>query len=154
MSHTTVSQESPHRHQFFLSPKSFWSASFDHYRSVLTNISRCGFPLLFCSTIVGQEGAHLALDLSFIGTDPFHRRRGAASLLLQWGLKHCTRDNAPAYLESTLDAGRLYERHGFKAAGTLSMVLDGAVDDDNASIVYEETCFVFRPRDMFRTAES
>ena len=88
--------------------------------------------------------AYLAQDLSFIGTDPPHERRGAASLLLQWGIEHCKRDNLPAYLESTLNAGSLYEKHGFRAAESLSMVLEG-MTKDGAPVVYEETCFVFDP---------
>ena len=82
------------------------------------------------------------LGLTFIGTDPVHERRGAASLLLQWGLVRCVRDNVPAYLESTVDAGPLYERHGFTSAENLSMVLEGR---EGESALYEEVCFIFRP---------
>lgn len=82
--------------------------------------------------------------LTFIGTDPLHERRGAASLLLQWGLRHCKQDNVPAYLESTVDAGPLYERHGFARAETISMALQGR-DDGSESVLYEEVCFIFRP---------
>ncbi|KAL9069691.1 MAG: hypothetical protein Q9161_005392 [Pseudevernia consocians] len=80
--------------------------------------------------------------LTYIGTDPLHERRGAASLSLQWGIQHCIHDNIPAYLESTVDAGPLYERHGFAAAEKISMVLKGT---ENESVNYEEVCFVFRP---------
>ena len=54
------------------------------------------------------------------------------------------KDNAPAYLESTIDAAPLYERNGFKAAEKLSMILEG-ISEDGAPVVYEETCFIFRP---------
>jgi predicted N-acetyltransferase YhbS len=77
-----------------------------------------------------------------VGTDPPHERRGAASLLIRWGLEHCRGDNVPAYLESTVEAGPLYERHGFKAVENLSMVLEGMARD-SIPIVYEETCFIF-----------
>lgn len=100
------------------------------------------------STIVRPEYAHLAIGLSFIGTDPPHERRGAASLLLQWGIEHCERDKAPAYLESTVDAGRLYERHSFEASEKISMVLDGTVEgvvEGGTPIVYSETCFIYGP---------
>jgi GNAT superfamily N-acetyltransferase len=89
--------------------------------------------------------AYVALDLTFIGTDPPHERRGAASLLLQWALEHCERENVPAYLEGTIDAGPLYERHGFRAVANLSMVLEGIVKEGKP-VVYEETCFIFRPK--------
>jgi GNAT superfamily N-acetyltransferase len=89
-------------------------------------------------------GAYVALDLTFIGTDPSYECRGAASLLLRWALEHCARENVPAYLEGTIDAGPLYERHGFKAVANLSMVLEGIIRDGEP-VVYEETCFIFRP---------
>lgn len=83
--------------------------------------------------------------LTYIGTDPQHERRGAASLLLQWGLERCTHEHTPAYLESTFDAGPLYERHGFTPAENISMVLEGR-SEAGESVLYEEVCFVFRPR--------
>ena len=76
--------------------------------------------------------AHSTLGLSFIETDPPHQRRGASSLLLQWGLDRSKSDSYPAYLE--IDAGPLYERHRFKAAENLSMVLDG-IGKDGAPVV-------------------
>ena len=83
------------------------------------------------------------LDLTFIATDPQHERRGAASLLVKWALDRCKRDDVPAYLESTLNAGLFYQRHGFESVKKLSMALDG-VGKDGASIVYEEMCLIFR----------
>ena len=109
-------------------------------------------PGLLHSTDLQLESAHRSLGLSFIGTDPSHQRRGAASLLLQWGLMHCEKDNVPAYLEGTVDAGPLYERHGFQAAKTISMALNGGARG-GAPVVYEETCFVFRPRPISCTTE-
>ena len=52
------------------------------------------------------------------------------------------RDNVLAYLESTVDAGPLYERHGFASAENISMVLEGK---EGESVLYEEVCFIFRP---------
>ena len=54
------------------------------------------------------------------------------------------KDNVPAYLESTIDAAPLYEKTGFKAAEKLSMILEG-MSINGAPVVYEETCFIFRP---------
>ncbi|MCJ1475547.1 hypothetical protein MMC13_004210 [Lambiella insularis] len=95
--------------------------------------------------------------LSFIGTDPLHERRGAASLLLKWGIEQCERHNAPAYLESTVDAAQLYERHDFKAAEKISMALDGTVEgmvNGDSQIVYSETCFLYVPSSADHTAET
>ena len=63
---------------------------------------------------------------SFIATYPLHERRGAASLLLRWGLECCIRDSIPVDLDSTADAGSLYARHGFEVADseTISMALE------------------------------
>ena len=85
------------------------------------------------------------LDLSFIGTDPQNERRGAASLLLEWGLEQSKRYQVPAYLESTAAAGPLYRKHGFEIAETLAMVVK---DLNGKSVVYEEKCFVFKPSNI------
>ena len=77
--------------------------------------------------------------LTFIGTDPQHERRGAATALIQWGLDRCCESGAPAYLESTLDAVSLYERLGFKIMQRVSIVLEGAGS-------YEEAICIFEPQ--------
>ena len=92
----------------------------------------------------------IVLDLSFIGTDPQHERRGAASLLLRWGLEQCKRYQVPAYLESTADAGVLYRKHGFEVVETLAMVVEGV----EGRPVYKEECFIFRPSGVFGMIES
>lgn len=84
----------------------------------------------------------MTLGLTFIGTNPLHERRGAATLLLQWGLQRCINDSVPAYLESTIEAGPLYERHGFDSAEKIYVLLKGK---EGESVLYEEVCFVFRP---------
>ena len=105
-----------------------------------------GNGLPFSSAVFASKKAHLAPGLSFLGTDPLHERRGAASLLLQWGLDRCMTENIPAYLESTVDAGPLYGRHGFKAAEDVSMVLEQILEN-GAPVVYQETCFLYTPSD-------
>ena len=109
------------------------------------------YKFAFPSFIVEVELAHSTLGVSFIGTDPPHQRHGCGSLLLQRGLDRSKSDSYPAYLESTIDAGPLYERHRFKAAETLWMVLDGT-GKDGAAVVYEEMFFIFRPSAKARTA--
>ena len=60
--------------------------------------------------------------LPFIGVDPGHQRKGYSSELLRHTFTACDRDGVPAYLESTNSANtRLYERHGFKALGTIQV---------------------------------
>ena len=76
--------------------------------------------------------------LDTIATDPKHERRGAATILIKWGLDQCSQDKTSAYLESTPFAWALYTRLGFNPGERISMVLpDGSV--------YEEVGFLFRP---------
>jgi len=84
--------------------------------------------------------AHLDPGLTFIGTDPLHERRGAATSLIRWGLDRCAKNKIPAYLESTLSAAPIYEKLGFKTAERLSIVLEGPV-------IYEEACCLYEPND-------
>ena len=42
------------------------------------------------------------------------RKRGAASLILEWGLKQASEEGVPAFLEAAQTAKSLYEKHGFK----------------------------------------
>ena len=74
-------------------------------------------------------------------------------MLLRWCLRRCIRDNVPAYLESTVDAGPLYEKHGFERVDTIALVLPSNEENDKA-INYEETCFLFNPRTSLEAAES
>jgi len=83
--------------------------------------------------------------ITFIGTDPLYERRGAASLLVQWGIDRCKEDNVPAYLESTTEAGPFYEKHGFEHTDILSMELKGTLEGEKPQ-VYKEICFLFRPK--------
>lgn len=94
-----------------------------------------GFPL---------TSTHFHIGLSFVGTDPAHERRGAGSQLIQWGTERCKAEKVPAYLEGTSNASTLYERLGFKAEGHISMLLE-TMGEHGVSLMYEETCFVFRP---------
>ncbi|PGH26821.1 hypothetical protein AJ80_01398 [Polytolypa hystricis UAMH7299] len=85
--------------------------------------------------VLGDEPCY---RLSFMGTDPKHERRGAASLLLKWGIERSNAENVPIALEGTKNAALFYEHHGFKAEKHISIVLNGFRN-------YEETCYVFRP---------
>lgn len=63
---------------------------------------------------------------------------------MRWGTERAIKDKVPAYMESTAEAGPLYERQGFKAVEKISMLLEG-IGKDGASVNYEETCYIFRP---------
>ena len=58
--------------------------------------------------------------LPLIGVDPAHQGKGHGDALMRYALERCDRDKVPAYLESTNPRNiSLYQRHGFKAVGTI-----------------------------------
>ena len=61
---------------------------------------------------------------------------------MQWGLERCISEGVPAYLESTLEAGPLYSKHGFDVVETVEMGLEAR---DGKPTTYKEICFLFRP---------
>lgn len=52
--------------------------------------------------------------LATLNTDPRHNRRGAATLLLRWGLEEAQKRELPVYLHSSLQGHDLYLKHGFR----------------------------------------
>ena len=57
-------------------------------------------------------------NLTFVGLDtvttlPHAQRRGAASLLLKWGIDRAARDGLPIYLCAEPQGRALYKRFGF-----------------------------------------
>ncbi|KAK5635348.1 hypothetical protein RRF57_011060 [Xylaria bambusicola] len=94
----------------------------------------------------GQEeavGDRPCYRLTFMGTDPAHERRGAASMMVNWGLEQCNKDGVPGYLESTLEAAPFYEKMGFAASVKISMRY--LIEGQDQSEMYEEIAFVYRP---------
>ncbi|KAL7625835.1 hypothetical protein AAE478_005058 [Parahypoxylon ruwenzoriense] len=87
-------------------------------------------------------GTNPCYRLTFIGTDPSHERRGAASLLARWGIERSKSESIPLYLESTLEAAPFYERHGFTAEETVSLPLSAT--NNGQPDVYKEVIFTFR----------
>ena len=77
-----------------------------------------------------------------MGTDPSYRGRGAASLLLAWGVEQCEMHGAPAYLESTLEAAGFYQKRGFTPVETFSLDISHGVGGGG---IYSETSFVYVP---------
>ncbi|TRX88301.1 hypothetical protein FHL15_010805 [Xylaria flabelliformis] len=81
--------------------------------------------------------------LTFMGTDPLHRGRGAASMMVRWGLEQCRKDNVPGYLESTLEAVHFYRRMGFTVSRQIS--LRYRLEDRDRYEMYEEIACVYSP---------
>ncbi|KAK7753570.1 hypothetical protein SLS62_004428 [Diatrype stigma] len=55
--------------------------------------------------------------LMHLVTRPSQRRRGAAGLLLRWGMERSRESGAPAYLESGVQGKPVYEHFGFVPVG-------------------------------------
>ncbi|KAI0095553.1 putative GNAT family acetyltransferase [Hypoxylon sp. NC0597] len=79
--------------------------------------------------------------LTFIGTDPEYERRGAATMMVRWGMDQCRKNCVPAYLESTLEAASFYRKLGFEAVEKISLQYEAG--NSKTSQVYEEICFVY-----------
>lgn len=47
-------------------------------------------------------------------TDPAYGRRGAAGLLIKWGIDEAKTNDLPLYVESSRKGHELYKRYGFK----------------------------------------
>ncbi|KAI1377029.1 putative GNAT family acetyltransferase [Hypoxylon crocopeplum] len=80
--------------------------------------------------------------LTFMGTDPEYERRGAARMMVQWGIEQCKKEDVPAYLESTLEAAPFYRRLGFVDVEKFS--LEYRISGYDMPKVYEEISFIYR----------
>lgn len=47
------------------------------------------------------------------------RGRGAATMLIRWGIEQAEKDGVPAYLEAGVMGKQIYEKLGFRQVGTL-----------------------------------
>jgi GNAT superfamily N-acetyltransferase len=66
------------------------------------------------SALRGEKAANLAgVGLDTITTLPQAQRRGAASLLLRWGIERAADDKLPIFLYAEPQGYALYKRHGF-----------------------------------------
>ncbi|QSS53970.1 GNAT family acetyltransferase [Histoplasma capsulatum var. duboisii H88] len=93
------------------------------------------------SSVIGSTPCYC---LSFIGTHPSYERRGAATMLIQWGLERSVKENVPIQLESTIVAWPLYKRLGFEDKKRILMQLEG-LRKDGQSVLYEELSLVCKP---------
>ncbi|KAI1382924.1 putative GNAT family acetyltransferase [Hypoxylon trugodes] len=80
--------------------------------------------------------------LTFMGTDPEYRGRGAATMMVRWGMEQCKQDNVPAYLESTLEAADFYRKLGFIDKETFTLAYEET--DSKLPGVYEEISFTYQ----------
>ncbi|KAI0110310.1 putative GNAT family acetyltransferase [Daldinia grandis] len=80
--------------------------------------------------------------LTFMGTDPAYRRRGAATMMVKWGMEQSREDRAPTYLESTLEAASFYRNLGFVDTDAIS--LEYSVDGTEAHNTYKELSFLYK----------
>ncbi|KLJ05608.1 hypothetical protein EMPG_10904 [Blastomyces silverae] len=94
-----------------------------------------------CSRVIGDTPCYC---LSFIGTNPKYGGRGAASMLISWGLERSEIENVPIQLESTLVAWPLYKKLGFENKERIQMQLEG-VGENGQSVLYEELSLVRWP---------
>ena len=53
--------------------------------------------------------------LALLVTSSGHRRKGAGSLLLQWGIDKAEEMRLPCYLQASEQGKRLYQNYGFQA---------------------------------------
>ncbi|KAI8957295.1 putative GNAT family acetyltransferase [Daldinia sp. FL1419] len=79
--------------------------------------------------------------LTFMGTDPAYQRRGAATMMVRWGMEHSRKNHTPAYLESTLEAASFYRNLGFIDVEKIS--LQYPVDGSETHNIYEEISFLY-----------
>lgn len=56
------------------------------------------------------------LDLTLLATHPAHHRRGAGTLLVDWGCKIADDHGVECYLEASKFGYPLYKREGFREA--------------------------------------
>lgn len=101
------------------------------------------------------RGTKVLSGLHFIGTDPTYERRGAATLMLQWGVQRCKEERVPAYLESTIEAVPLYEKNGFVEKGRFGMDIRPHSEEwgEGEWARYEEVCFLYAPNNIMGDIE-
>ena len=70
--------------------------------------------------------AHLAPELSMMGTLPAYQGRGAASLMLAWATELADRERLVCWTEASPKALPLYQKFGFEFKESIEMpVLSG-----------------------------
>ena len=65
--------------------------------------------------------------LMYMTTAERYRRRGAATLCVQWGIERCRELGIPAYLEASAEGRPVYEKLGFEVVEEVPVELDGDI---------------------------
>ncbi|KAF2651746.1 hypothetical protein K491DRAFT_665038 [Lophiostoma macrostomum CBS 122681] len=72
-----------------------------------------------CNAEMGRRG-HIPL----LATSEKHRRLGAASLLVQWGIEKSEAMGLPCYLQASEQGRRLYQHYGFEIVSSVEFELE------------------------------
>jgi GNAT superfamily N-acetyltransferase len=94
------------------------------YVADLAEIAGPDAPRLFevVERLEAQTPSEPHYHLQFLGVAPTRQGTGIGGALMAPILERCDRDGAAAYLEATSDRNRaLYERHGFRAHGSIPL---------------------------------
>lgn len=65
--------------------------------------------------------------LRYMAVSPNHRRKGAATMCVQWGIDRCKELGIPAYLEASEEGAPVYEKLGFEKVDVVECVWEGEV---------------------------
>ena len=81
--------------------------------------------------------------LEFLATRPEEQGKGAAGMLLRWGIQKADEEGTEAYLEASPDGKPIYEHYGFEEVEKLVVSLEGkeGVNEEKEFI----ECFMVRP---------
>ncbi|KAF7555564.1 hypothetical protein G7Z17_g2041 [Cylindrodendrum hubeiense] len=88
--------------------------------------------------------------LMHLTTRPSHRKRGAAALLIRWGLAQAVEGKVPAYLESGAAGRPIYGRFGFEQVGDLRKL---NLRPFGVDAEFELTSMVFDPHQGLKAQE-
>jgi ribosomal protein S18 acetylase RimI-like enzyme len=81
--------------------------------------------------------------LEFVATRPEEQGKGAAGMLLRWGLQKVDEEGTEAYLEASPEGKPIYEHYGFAEVERLVVSLEGK-EGVNGEKEFVE-CFMIRP---------
>ncbi|PMD14902.1 acetyltransferas-like protein [Hyaloscypha hepaticicola] len=81
--------------------------------------------------------------LEFLATRPEEQGKGAAGMLLRWGIQKADEEGTEAYLEASPDGKPIYEHYGFEETERLVVSLEGKEGVNQEKEFIE--CFMVRP---------
>ena len=88
------------------------------------------------------------IDLETLITSPNHRRRGAATLLLRWGMDQARALNIPIYLHASPVGLPLYQKFGFRKIGSHDVDLSSV-----SSGTRSHACMIWDPSENANEGE-